>query len=501
MITESHPDSDQNQDIPPWSETDDQLVRGGSANPIPVSYETDPDIPRHRVIHSPQVHAAPKREPSVTFNGALGPEPSPLQSVATEPTPSRFPVPPQIQNLSIQGPLHPWNQPQSHNTPWQQQLRASTFRPTAQAAKTFNSLKTPVQTGPLVVAPATYQHAATPALDAHAQPDRSRLSLSFRKKQTAQRDKDALREQEQHRLARGHFDKQERKELLNADDIGAEARSQDTDPGRAKTRHGYDREGCASTTDDELRSSSEEEDDTESCVMGSDASSTEADDEPTLRQQVVDHVLKKYPILCAPSSLQIAPIVLNRETGRTDYMVLLLNTWLRPDASVTASQAMLFLKLMKLLPQEAQREVFANLVRSIKKRSEDIFLFLFHSVRHYLPEAIPAFKAIIKKNKKVDEKSKSKTSGATTGTASPKDSDKKKPKPTVPKPTLKNIEDIATVTFQFFNEYSRYQHDHEASGYHYSSLFGCLATGYLGRHVYTKNVHRRDRSPRYRRSA
>lgn len=331
-----------------------------------------------------------------------------------------------------------------------------------------------MQKEPLVVTPATHHHAAIPALDARAQPDRSRLSLSFRKKQTAQRDKDALREQEQHRLARGHFDKQERKELMNADDIGAEARSQDTDPGRAKTRHGYDREGCASTTDEELRSSSEEEDDTESCILGSDASSTEADDEPALRQDVVDHVFKRYPTFCAPSSLSIAPIVLNRETGRTDYMVLLLNTWIRPDATITPSQAMLFLKLMKLFPHECQREVFANIVRAVKKRSEDIYLFLFHCVRHYLPDVLPAFKAIIKKNKKVEDKSKAKTSGAPAGTASPKDSDKKKPKPTVPKPTLRNIEDIATVTFQFFNEYSRYRHDHEASGYQYSSLFGCL---------------------------
>ena len=234
--------------------------------------------------------------------------------------------------------------------------------------------------------PAHYQldsrRPVTPEVPLVSRPDRSRLSLSFRKKQVSQRESNAHREQEQLRMARGHYDRQERRELTRADDVGAESRSQDTEPGRAKTRHGYDREGCASTTDEDLQSSSSDEDDTESCEVGSDASSTEADDEPDLRREVVDHVFAKFDVFCAPSTLEIAPITINRDTGRTDYMLLLLNNWVSPNASITASQATLFLKLLKLLPQECQREIYAILVRSIKKRSEDIFLFLFHCVRH-----------------------------------------------------------------------------------------------------------------------
>jgi len=192
VITESNADFDQHQDIPSWPETDDQPVRGGSANPTLVSHETNPGPPRHRVVHSPQVHADPRPEPSATFNGAHGTEPSPPQSEAPEPLLSRFPVQPPMNNLTIQGPLHPWKQQPAHGTPWQQQLGASTLRPNAQQTKTFNLLRTPEQTRPMV----------------QAQPDRSRLSLSFHKKQTAQRNKDTLREQEQHRLARGHIDKQ-----------------------------------------------------------------------------------------------------------------------------------------------------------------------------------------------------------------------------------------------------------------------------------------------------
>ena len=323
--------------------------------------------------------------------------------------------------------------------------------------------------------PAHYQldsrRPVTPEVPLAAKPHRSRLSLSFRKKQVSQRESDARRDLEQRHLARGRFDRQERRELASADDIGAEARSQDTDPGRAKTRHGYDRDGCASTTDEELQSSSSDEDDTESCELGSDASSTEDDDEPNLRREVVDHVFTKFEVFCAPSSLEIAPIMINRETGRTEYMLLLLNNWIAPNASITAPQAMLFLKLLKLLPQECQREVFANLVRSVKKRSEDIFLFLFHCVRHYLPTQIGVFKAIVKKNKRLDAKFNASASPLPHVTMS---TDKKKPKPTVPKPTLKSIEDIHVVTFQFYNEYLRYKHDHEEAGYAYSSLFGCL---------------------------
>ena len=410
-----------------------------------------------------------------------------------------FPEPPPFKAVPlISGPLHGWGEhpqtPGGAALQRQQPLITSSFYPNphgsfkghgpakqelspSRPAKNVAPPSPSLQAMPRapVAPPAHYQldsrRPVTPEVPLAARPDRSRLSLSFRKKQVSQRESDARRDLEQRHLARGRFDRQERRELASAEDIGAEARSQDTDPGRAKTRHGYDRDGCASTTDEDLQSSSSDEDDTESCEIGSDASSTEADDEPDLRREVVDHVFAKFDVFCAPSTLEIAPITINRDTGRTDYMLLLLNNWISPNASIAASQATLFLKLLKLLPQECQREIFAILVRSIKKRSEDIFLFLFHCVRHYLPTQIGVFKAIIKKNKRLDAKSNASASPLPHGTMS---ADKKKPKPTVPKPTLRTIEDIHVVTFQFYNEYLRYKHDHEEAGYAYSSLFGCL---------------------------
>jgi hypothetical protein len=261
----------------------------------------------------------------------------------------------------------------------------------------------------------------------------------------------------------GRFDKAERKAIRHADDIGAEARSQDTEPGRPKTKHGYDKEGCVST-DEDLRTDSSSEDDTTSVFLGSDASSDESDGEAERREEVVHRVFRRFAQFDTDPTAEIPAIVLNRRTGRSEYMDLLLNSWLLPHASLSVSQAVLFLKMLKLLPQECCNEIYSHLARSVKLRSKDIHKCLYRCIKAYLPEQSQAYNIIHIKYKDVK-----------VSVASPS-VDKKKPKPTVPKPTIRKIEDIEVVTFQFYNEWKRYEHDHQQAGYQYSSLFACLTT-------------------------
>ena len=269
--------------------------------------------------------------------------------------------------------------------------------------------------------------------------------------------------------AAGHFTREERRELRHSEDIKSEARSQDTDPGLPKTKHGYTKDGFVDDTDSDLRSaSSSSENDTESCALGSDASSDEPDEEQELRADTVSKLFKRVPELQV-SSVEIEPIVIKRRTGRTRYMEMLLNHWLRIPPTLHAEDLCLFLKLLKLMPQECRNEIFSSLARGVQRRSQELYKFVFKCVKSYMPAQGDFFNAVHVKNK--NKLNIDKLKGL------PVSADKKKrPKPTVVKPVLKSIEDIADVTFRFLNEYKRYAHDHATNGYDHDSFFGCLTT-------------------------
>lgn len=282
----------------------------------------------------------------------------------------------------------------------------------------------------------------------------------------------ALEELERHLYAAGHFTEEERSLIRRADQIGPEKLSQDTDPGAPKTKHGYTKDGFVDDTDSDFHSAdSSSENDTESCAIGSDADSDEDKLEREYRLDIVKKLFKKAPELSV-SSTEIEPITIKRRTGRTRYLEILLNHWIRIPPTLNVEDLDLFLKLVKLLPQECRNEVYSVLARGVQRRSQELYKFVFKCVRTYIPEQGLFFNAIHVKNKNKLNVGKSKAPALAEGDK--KSSHLKRAKPTVVKPTLKSIENIHDVTFHFLNEYNRYAHDHATNGYEHDSLFGCL---------------------------
>jgi hypothetical protein len=248
-----------------------------------------------------------------------------------------------------------------------------------------------------------------------------------------------------------------------ATEITSESRSQDTDPGRGKTVDGFSRAPWIKEEDEpdsDILDSGSESDDTESVYLDNDTNSLESEGESDRRSTIVAKYMKKIPEFAITSTAEIPAIVLKRRTKRSRYMEIILNSWLDRKACVHPEDVENFLRLLKYLQQEPANEVYACLSRFVRARSIDIYRLIYSCVPKYLPTQKRFFKHI-------SQKMKSKP------VAEP-DEEKKKPKPTVPKPSLQNIHDIAYVTFTFANNYARYEYDYKQSKYDHCSLFGCL---------------------------
>jgi hypothetical protein len=276
-------------------------------------------------------------------------------------------------------------------------------------------------------------------------------------------------------LAQGFYSAQEQEAIRRSHAIEPEARSQDTDGGNGvRTRQGYkpNRFVKADTDEDLISEDESDEDDDESVALGSDTNSQEALEERYAREDIVANAFKKQSTFAISSSETLEPIVLVRRTGRSRYMEMLLNSFIFYTVILdpTAEDVCLFLKLIKLLPQECLYEIYSNMARSILIRSKELYLFLFKVIKTYLPAQGPHFNYIHLKNKKKKEKETS------SKPAEPKAEDEpgRRAKPTVVKPVLRSIEDIHDITFRFLNLFKLYEHEHKKSKYDHDSLFGCL---------------------------
>ena len=273
------------------------------------------------------------------------------------------------------------------------------------------------------------------------------------------------------------YSRSERQEIQNADIVGPEPMSQDSSTAEhlPRTKHNYVKDGFAvdDSEIDELKTDTSLEDEAASLALGSDMESSVDDGEAIARDAIVTRRLAKLEQPLPLDSTEALPLVtiVNR-TGRSRCMELILNAWSRIDVTVNDEDVCLFLKLLRLLPQECQMEVYKNLIFSVRVRSVALYVFVYGCIKEYLPEQEYFFKLV---HLKYLEKAASAASAAPPATPpTVEKSAAKKPKPTVPKPVLRQIHDIASVVKNFFNEFQRYEHDHKTAGYQHCSLFGCL---------------------------
>jgi hypothetical protein len=255
------------------------------------------------------------------------------------------------------------------------------------------------------------------------------------------------------------YDAEERKAIKTSKRVGFEPRSEDS-ASQDRTMDGYGRENgfVCSDDSDTLLSDSDEDDDT-SCWIGSDAESIEGDGDAQIREDTVALVLSKYGTF-AISAKASGPLVLVRRTGKSRYIEILLDNWMRDTTTVHVEDVDAFIKILKFQPQEAIQEIYMHLVCAIRRRSVQLYRCLYECIVRCLPKQLRFIKSSHKKYK--------------TAPAAAAAVQKRKPKPTVAKPNVQNIHDIIYVCGTFATHYARYVYDHEQSDYDHCSLFACL---------------------------
>jgi hypothetical protein len=311
------------------------------------------------------------------------------------------------------------------------------------------------------------------------QPARSKQSradmLEARRILTLQRDVEAA---ESKRLRSGHFDKDERKAIRSAHNVAYEVRSQDSNSPGPRTAHGYSTKDKFVTDDhsegpSELNTTSTTDSDG-SIFLPSETDSDESSNAQATRAGVISLVRRKFDTFPVDSLPSETSVTLKVRTSRSRYVEMTINCWLSsarslPDIPVMDEDVCNLLKIFSVSPQEALIEIYKIWFHVLRPVSSALYVFLYRCLIRYLPDQKCVFKRV---HVKLTPAGLAPTAHLM---ATNKTESKKKPKPTVPKPTVQNIHDIVYVCGTFANNYRRYVYDYQQSNYEHCSLFACLS--------------------------